>query len=276
MLVSALGLTEGRRRQDISASRLSSRLRPSFKVVTWLYHWHLIISRQNSQMGSCESGDLVRKLGLGTTPSGLLFRRKPLALNLQVTLEDLAQTHLGDTVNSGADRIAAILAPVSLCGFSRSFQHSWLIHRQAHLVLEGVGRGRLWDCSRARCWLASVGEGRGKGHVVRTEHHALTGSRLLDRGQRHMGKHTEVKGSLTPAGLQLAGQHLPDLIHPRCFNLGSRCLSQKRDGSQRSEKHTAVSTRHAQGESWELRGPCVWSRSRWRECPFEGLPAAQD
>lgn len=28
---------------------------------------------------------------------------------------------------------------------------------QAHLVLDGVGKGRLWDCSRARCWLASVG-----------------------------------------------------------------------------------------------------------------------
>ena len=28
-----------------------------------------------------------------------------------------------------------------------------------HLVPAGVGRGRLWDCSRARCWLASVGRG---------------------------------------------------------------------------------------------------------------------
>lgn len=26
-----------------------------------------------------------------------------------------------------------------------------------HLVLAGAGRGRLWDCSRARCWLASAG-----------------------------------------------------------------------------------------------------------------------
>ena len=74
----------------------------------------LIISRHNPQTGSCDSGDLIRKLGLGTTPSGLLFRHKPLALNLQVTREGLVQTHLGDTVNCGVDRIAAILPQVSL------------------------------------------------------------------------------------------------------------------------------------------------------------------
>lgn len=46
-----------------------------------------------------------------------------------------------------------------------------------------------------------------------------------------MRKHTKAKGSLTPAGLQLAGQHLPDLIHPRCFDLRSWRLSQGEMGA---------------------------------------------
>lgn len=34
---------------------------------------------------------------------------------------------------------------------------------------------------------------------------------------------------LTSTSLQLAGQHFPNLIHPRCFNLRSRRLYPKRN-----------------------------------------------
>lgn len=87
-----------------------------------------------------------------------------------------------------------------------------------------------------------------------------------------MRKHTEATGSLTPAGLQLAGQQLPDLIHPRCFNLGSWRLSQKRDGSQCSEKHNTVSTKHSQGP--RNQGTLYMEQEQVWECPFGGSPGS--
>lgn len=46
---------------------------------------------------------------------------------------------------------------------------------------------------------------------------------------------------LTSTSLQLAGQHLANLIHPRCFNLRSRCL---RPQKKCREVRTAVPQTH--------------------------------
>lgn len=54
--------------------------------------------RSDPQTESCEAGGLLRKVEL-ETPSGLMFRHKPLTHNPQMTLEGLVQTHLSDTVN---------------------------------------------------------------------------------------------------------------------------------------------------------------------------------
>lgn len=34
-----------------------------------------------------------------------------------------------------------------------------------HLVLDDAGRGKLWDCSRALCWLASAGGHKHTAHA---------------------------------------------------------------------------------------------------------------
>lgn len=96
-----------------------------------------------------------------------------------------------------------------------------------HLVLGGVGRGRLWDCSSARCWLASAGRDT---QTLRCTTAPPTTANNLGVALDMCGNAPGAERScwrprpLTSASLQLAGQHLADLTHPGCFNLHRRCL----------------------------------------------------
>lgn len=75
--------------------------------------------------------------------------------------------------------------PVLDCSMPICFLRFWLIRCHAHLVLDGAGKGRLWDCSRALCWLASaVGQRTARHLAAGTEH--LCTHRLKALGQLTM------------------------------------------------------------------------------------------
>lgn len=103
-----------------------------------------------------------------------------------------------------------------------------------HLVLVGAGRGRLCDCSSARCWLASarreqtshMNERLCFGAKVLCTHRDCAAALNTCKnapGEEATGKRS-LEDSLTSTSLQLAGQHFPNFIHPRGLNLRSWCL----------------------------------------------------
>lgn len=89
--------------------------------------------------------------------------------------------------------------------------------------------------ARTSCWTVRAGAGSetapvlGAGWPLQQGHKQTPVVRGEPRASalKATEPHLCVWGPLTSASLQLAGQHLPDLTHPCCFNLGSWSLHHK-------------------------------------------------